>query len=141
MKKHEQIRVLIGKVGLDGHNRGAIILAKALREKGMYTVYSGLRQSPEQIAAQAMKYNVDIIGLSSLSGAHRSLFPKVASELSKLEGRHILIIGGGLIPDSDIAFLEKRGITKVFNDSNISIEEIVNSIEQLVFKRKYSLKN
>lgn len=128
-KKH--IKILIAKPGLDGHNRGAKALTLGLREQGFDVIYSGLRQSPEEIIEKAMKYNVDVIGLSLLSGAHKSLFPRVV-ELAKEKGLdEALIIGGGIIPDEDIPFLKERGIAEVFGPGS-TIKEIADYIRQNV---------
>ncbi|KGX86848.1 methylmalonyl-CoA epimerase [Pontibacillus litoralis] len=112
--EHKQIRVLIAKPGLDGHDRGALVIAQALRDHGMEVIYTGLRQSPQQIVQAAIQEDVDVIGLSSLSGAHNSLFPKVIEELKKHNAEDIPVIGGGVIPYEDIPPLEKQGIHKIF---------------------------
>ena len=103
-----KIRVLIAKPGLDGHDRGAKVIARALRDAGMEVVYTGIRQTPEQIANAAIQEGVDIVGLSSLSGAHNSLFPKVAQILKEKGAEDIFIFGGGIIPVDDIPELKKR---------------------------------
>ncbi|WP_079530214.1 methylmalonyl-CoA epimerase [Halobacillus hunanensis] len=108
------IRVLIAKPGLDGHDRGALIIAQALRDHGMEVIYTGLRQSPVQIARAAVQEDVDVIGLSSLSGAHNSLFPKVVAALEKEGASDIPVIGGGVIPAEDIPNLEAQGVKKIF---------------------------
>jgi len=111
MAIEEKIRVLLAKPGLDGHDRGVKVLALALRDAGMEVIYSGLRQTPEQIVAAAIQEDVDVIGLSCLSGAHNYLFPRVV-ELLKAQGvEDILVIGGGIIPESDIPELKAR-VTK-----------------------------
>jgi methylmalonyl-CoA mutase, C-terminal domain len=108
------IRVLIAKPGLDGHDRGAKVIARALRDAGMEVIYSGLRQTPEQIAAAAIQEDVDVVGLSILSGAHNALFPEVMRLLKEQGGDDILVIAGGIIPDKDIAPLKKLGIREIF---------------------------
>jgi methylmalonyl-CoA mutase C-terminal domain/subunit len=108
------IRVLIAKPGLDGHDRGAKVIARALRDAGMEVIYSGLRQTPEQIAAAAIQEDVDVVGLSILSGAHNALFPEVMRLLKEQGGEDILVIAGGIIPDKDIAPLKKMGIREIF---------------------------
>jgi methylmalonyl-CoA mutase, C-terminal domain len=108
------IRVLIAKPGLDGHDRGAKVIARALRDAGMEVIYSGLRQTPEQIAAAAIQEDVDVVGLSILSGAHNALFPEVMRLLKEQGGDDILVIAGGIIPAKDIAPLKKLGIREIF---------------------------
>lgn len=111
---NNKIRVLIAKPGLDGHDRGALIIAQALRDEGMEVIYTGLRQSPEQIVASAIQEDVDCIGLSCLSGAHNELFPEVVRLLKQQQAEDILVVGGGVIPQEDIPFLEKEGVAKIF---------------------------
>lgn len=127
----KKIRVLIAKSGLDGHDRGALVIAQALRDYGMEVIYTGLRQSPEQIVQAAIQEDVDIIGLSSLSGAHNSLFPKVVEQLAKRKAEDIPVIGGGVIPKEDIDFLLNEGIQKVFT-SGSSTEELAEYIQNLI---------
>ena len=108
------IRVLIAKPGLDGHDRGAKIIARALRDAGMEVIYSGLRQTPEQIVAAAIQEDVDVIGLSILSGAHNVLFPEIMKLLAEKGGEDILVVAGGIIPDKDIGPLKAIGIREIF---------------------------
>lgn len=108
------IRVLVAKPGLDGHDRGAKVIARALRDAGMEVIYTGLRQTPEQIVETALQEDVDVIGLSSLSGAHNVLFPKIINLLKEKNMSDVLVIGGGVIPDSDIDSLKKAGVAAVF---------------------------
>ena len=109
MTTEHKIRVLIAKPGLDGHDRGAKVLALALRDAGMEVIYTGLRQQPEQIVAAAIQEDVDVVGMSCLSGAHNHLFPRVV-ELLKAQGADdVLVVGGGTIPDSDIPALQAQG--------------------------------
>jgi methylmalonyl-CoA mutase, C-terminal domain len=108
------IRVLIAKPGLDGHDRGAKVIARALRDAGMEVIYSGLRQTPEQVVAAAIQEDVDVIGLSILSGAHNVLFPEIMKLLSEKGGEDILVVAGGIIPDKDIAPLKAMGIREIF---------------------------
>jgi len=110
----KKIRVLIAKPGLDGHDRGAKVIARALRDAGMEVVYTGLRQTPEQIVEAAIQEDVDVIGLSILSGAHNFLFPRVMELLKERGVDDILVIGGGIIPDEDIPGLKEVGIAEVF---------------------------
>ncbi len=108
------IRVLIAKPGLDGHDRGAKVIARALRDAGMEVIYSGLRQTPEQVAAAAIQEDVDVVGLSILSGAHNALFPEILKLLKERGGEDILVVAGGIIPEKDIAPLKKMGIREIF---------------------------
>jgi methylmalonyl-CoA mutase, C-terminal domain len=108
------IRVLIAKPGLDGHDRGAKIIARALRDAGMEVIYSGLRQTPEQIAVAAVQEDVDVVGLSILSGAHNVLFPEILKLLEEKGAGDIVVLAGGIIPDKDIAPLKALGIREIF---------------------------
>ncbi len=108
------IRVLIAKPGLDGHDRGAKVIARALRDAGMEVIYTGIRQTPEQIASAAIQEGVDIVGLSSLSGAHNRLFPKVVQILRERGAADIMVFGGGIIPVSDIPALKESGVREIF---------------------------
>lgn len=110
----ERLRILVGKVGLDGHDRGAKIIARALRDAGHEVIYTGLHQTPEQIVATAIQEDVDAIGLSILSGAHNTLFPKVVQLLKENRAEDIAVFGGGIIPKEDISFLLHNGIKKIF---------------------------
>lgn len=107
-------RVLIAKPGLDGHDRGAKVVARALRDAGCEVVYTGLHQTPEQIVEAAVQEDVDGIGLSALSGAHLTLFPRVVRELSKRGVGGIVVFGGGIIPEEDIPALEAEGLARIF---------------------------
>lgn len=109
-----KIRVLIAKPGLDGHDRGAKIVARALRDAGMEVIYSGLHQTPEQIAETAIQEDVDIVGLSCLSGAHMTLFPRVTALLKEKDAADIIVVGGGIIPEGDIPKLKTSGISMIF---------------------------
>lgn len=108
------IRVLVAKPGLDGHDRGAKVIAQALRDAGMEVIYTGLRQTPEQIVQTAIQEDVDVVALSSLSGAHLHLFPPVVQGLKNNNAGDILVLGGGVIPDEDIPLLEEAGIAGIF---------------------------
>ena len=108
------IRVLIAKPGLDGHDRGAKVIARALRDAGMEVIYSGLRQTPEQIATAAVQEDVDVVGLSILSGAHNVLFPEILKLLKEKRGEDILVLAGGIIPNKDISPLKALGIREIF---------------------------
>src|ERR671923_2369615 len=109
-----KIRVLVAKPGLDGHDRGAKVIASAFRDAGFEVIYTGLHQTPEMIVSAAVQEDVDVVALSILSGAHMTLFPRVL-ELLRQEGmEHVLVIGGGIIPQEDIAVLEAQGVHKLF---------------------------
>jgi len=125
---NRKIRVLIAKPGLDGHDRGIKVVARGLRDAGMEVIYLGLRLTPEQIAEAAIQEDVDVVGLSCLSGAHLSLFPKTVSLVREKGGRDILFIGGGIIPKKDIPKLKEAGIAQIFG-SGTPIEEIVKFIK------------
>jgi len=107
-------RILIAKPGLDGHDRGAKVVARALRDAGCEVIYTGLHQTPSQIAAIAVEEDVDGVGLSALSGAHLTLFPSVVDELKALDAADIVVFGGGIIPDADIEQLKASGVVHVF---------------------------
>src|ERR1700740_2667938 len=109
-----RIRVLVAKPGLDGHDRGAKVVAAALRDAGMEVIYTGLHQTPEQIAQAAIQEDVDVVGLSILSGAHLTLFPRVKQLLDRGGRTDVLVTGGGIIPPEDMAALERQGIGKLF---------------------------
>lgn len=127
------IRVLVAKPGLDGHDRGAKVIARALRDAGMEVIYTGLRQTPEQIVAAAIQEDVDVIGMSLLSGAHNYLFPRVVELLKEQGVDDILIIGGGVIPDDDIPALKEAGIAEIFTPGTTTtemIEFIKNNVKE-----------
>lgn len=126
-------RVLIAKPGLDGHDRGAKYIAKALRDAGMEVIYTGIRQSPEDIAITAVQEDVDIVGLSLLSGAHSALFPRVIEALKKQGGANIPVIGGGIIPEEDVPELLKAGVGAIFTPGT-RIEDVINEIKRLLEK-------
>jgi len=124
-----KIRVLIAKPGLDGHDRGAKVVAQALRDAGMEVIYTGLRQTPEQIVNAALQEDVDFIGLSILSGAHMVLFPRVV-ELAREKGLDdVIIFGGGIIPDEDIAKLKQIGVAEIFTPG-ASTQDIIDFIRK-----------
>jgi methylmalonyl-CoA mutase C-terminal domain/subunit len=129
-----KIRVLVAKPGLDGHDRGALVVAKALRDAGMEVIYTGLRQTPQQIVATAIQEDVDAIGLSSLSGAHMHLFPEVVRLMREAGADDVLILGGGVIPDDDIPLLKEAGIAEVFTPGS-SLSAMAEFIRNNVQKR------
>jgi len=114
MAEESRIRVLVAKPGLDGHDRGAKVVARALRDAGMEVVYTGIRQTPEMIVEAAVQEDVDVVGLSILSGAHLELFPPIIEGLKKKGLTDALVVAGGIIPDEDVAALQKLGIKAVF---------------------------
>ncbi len=128
------IRILIAKPGLDGHDRGVKVLATGLRDEGMEVIYSGLRQTPEQIVSAAIQEDVDVIGLSSLSGAHNEYFPKVAELAFQRGKRDALIIGGGIIPEEDITYLKEKGIKAIFGPGS-KVKDIAEFIRNNVRPR------
>ncbi|NLW16266.1 MAG: cobalamin B12-binding domain-containing protein [Firmicutes bacterium] len=128
-----KIRVLVAKPGLDGHDRGAKVIARALRDAGMEVIYTGLRQTPEQIVTAAIQEDVDVIGLSCLSGAHNHLFPRVVELLKEQQAEDILVIGGGVIPDTDIPCLKEAGIKEIFTPGT-SMQDVIAFVEANVSK-------
>jgi methylmalonyl-CoA mutase C-terminal domain/subunit len=110
----QKIRVLVAKPGLDGHDRGAKVIASAFRDAGFEVIYTGLHQTPEMIASAAVQEDVDVVALSILSGAHMALFPRVLELLKEQGMGHVLVIGGGIIPEEDIENLEGQGVAKLF---------------------------
>ncbi|MHB8604325.1 MAG: cobalamin B12-binding domain-containing protein [Thermoplasmatota archaeon] len=124
-----KIRVLVAKPGLDGHDRGAKVIARAMRDAGMEVIYTGLRQTPEQIAEAALQEDVDVVALSCLSGAHMTLFPRVV-ELLRTEGANdMLVVGGGTIPPDDAVELKKRGVQEIYGPGT-STETIVEYVRK-----------
>ncbi|MBU0928843.1 MAG: cobalamin B12-binding domain-containing protein [Spirochaetes bacterium] len=119
-----KIRVLVAKPGLDGHDRGAKVIARALRDAGMEVIYTGLRQTPEQIVSAAVQEDVDVVAMSILSGAHNHLFPRVMDLLREKGVDDVLVIGGGVIPDDDIPGLKAAGIAGVFTPGTPTTETI-----------------
>jgi len=127
-----KIRVLVAKPGLDGHDRGAKVVARVLRDAGMEVIYTGLRQTPDMIAEAALQEDVDVVGLSILSGAHMELFPAIMERLKEREIKAIVIVGG-IIPEEDIPALQKMGVKAVFTPGT-STEEIADYIKRTVAK-------
>jgi methylmalonyl-CoA mutase C-terminal domain/subunit len=113
-ENQQRIRVIVAKPGLDGHDRGAKVIARALRDAGMEVIYTGLRQTPEQIVQTALQEDVDAIGLSVLSGAHMTLFARVMELLKERKLNHVLLFGGGIIPDHDVQELYRQGVQRIF---------------------------
>jgi methylmalonyl-CoA mutase C-terminal domain/subunit len=127
--RERPIRVLVAKPGLDGHDRGAKVLALALRDAGMEVIYTGLRQTPEKIAQAAIQEDVDVVGMSCLSGAHMHLFPRVVELLRDQGADDILVLGGGIIPKEDIPKLKEMGIAEVFGPGT-STQSIIHYIQE-----------
>jgi methylmalonyl-CoA mutase C-terminal domain/subunit len=130
-----KLRILVAKPGLDGHDRGAKIIARALRDAGMEVIYTGLHQTPEMIVNAAIQEDVDAVGLSIMSGAHMTLFPAVIDLLKKNDATDVLVFGGGIIPDTDIPELKKKGVAEIFLPGS-STQDIVAWIRQNVKTRE-----
>lgn len=130
----DNIRVLLAKVGLDGHDRGVKVVARALRDAGMDVVYSGLHRTPEEVVAAAVQEDVDILGVSILSGAHMTVFPRIMKALREHDAQDMIVAGGGVIPDEDIAKLTEMGVQKIMLQDTPP-DEIVNAFRQLVAER------
>jgi methylmalonyl-CoA mutase C-terminal domain/subunit len=125
------LRVVVAKPGLDGHDRGAKVVARALRDAGVEVVYTGLHQTPEQIVEAAIQEDADAVGLSVLSGAHMTLFKKVTDLLAEREATDIVVFGGGIIPEADIPDLEEMGVAKIFTPG-ATTQEIVDWVRRAV---------
>jgi methylmalonyl-CoA mutase C-terminal domain/subunit len=135
MNSERKIRIMVAKPGLNGHDRGAKIIARGFRDAGFEVIYTGLHQTPEQITAAAIQEDVDGIGLSSLAGAHDYLFPRVVELLKEKGADDIVVFGGGIIPEEDIPKLKKAGIREIFTPGT-SIEEAVNWVHRNIKPRK-----
>jgi methylmalonyl-CoA mutase C-terminal domain/subunit len=127
MANDRKIRVLVAKPGLDGHDRGAKVIARALRDAGMEVIYTGLRQTPEMIVNAALQEDVDVIGLSILSGAHNAIVPRVTELLKHNKMDDVLVLVGGIIPDQDVPALKQNGVSGIFQPGT-SMDEIINFI-------------
>jgi methylmalonyl-CoA mutase C-terminal domain/subunit len=130
----QKIRVLVAKPGLDGHDRGAKVIARALRDAGMEVIYTGLRQTPEQIVNTALQEDADVIGLSILSGAHTTIVPQLMSLLKQHELGDVMVLIGGIIPDADVPQMKNLGVAEVFQPG-ASLDSIVKFIESNVKQR------
>ena len=130
-----KIRVIVAKVGLDGHDRGAKVVARALRDAGVEVIYTGLHQTPEQIVAAAIQEDVDAVGLSILSGAHMTLFPRIIETLGARQAGDVLIFAGGIIPEHDIAELKRAGIAEIFTPG-APLGDITAWLEQALDQRE-----
>ena len=129
------IRVLVSKIGLDGHDRGAKVIATALRDAGMEVIYTGLRQTPEMVVNAALQEDVDVIGVSILSGAHMTVFPKVLELMKAKQLTDVLLIGGGIVPEDDAAQLIEMGVGKIFAPGSTT-QSIADYIRDEVAKRR-----
>ncbi len=134
MSEETRLRLLVGKVGLDGHDRGAKIIARAFRDAGFEIIYTGLHQTPEMVVNTAIQEDVDAVSLSILSGAHNYLFPKVIELLRERGADDVVVFGGGIIPDEDIATLKQAGVLEVFTPGS-STEQIVDWVRTNVTPR------
>lgn len=126
---HRHYRVVVAKPGLDGHDRGARVIARALRDAGFEVIYTGLHQTAEQVVETVIQEDADAVGLSLLSGAHMTLFPKVLDQLRGRDAENVLVFGGGIIPDGDIPTLEELGVAKIFTPGS-SLTSITEWLEQ-----------
>jgi len=133
----ERIRVLVAKPGLDGHDRGAKIIARAFRDAGFEVIYTGLRQTPEQVVTAALQEDVDVVGLSVLSGAHMTLCPRIMELMKKERLDDVLVLVGGIIPDQDIPRLKALGIAEVFQPG-VSTEEIIDYVRRNIGQRRHT---
>lgn len=139
-KKGSRIRILVAKPGLDGHDRGALILCRAFRDAGMEVIYTGFLATPEQVAQMAIDEDVDVVAMSLLNGAHMTAFPKVAKLIRERGGDDVLLVGGGIIPDDDKPRLEKLGITGNYGPGT-PLKTIIDHVEKIVMERDSSSKN
>lgn len=135
MAPHGTVRVLVAKPGLDGHDRGAKVVARALRDAGMEVIYTGIRQTPEMIVETALQEDVDIIGLSILSGAHMELFPLILDGLKKKGIGDRPVVAGGIIPEEDVAALKKMGVKAVFGPGT-STKDIINFVNSVAGQKE-----
>lgn len=134
MANEHKIRVLVAKPGLDGHDRGAKVIARALRDAGMEVIYTGLRQTPEMVVTAALQEDVDVIGLSILSGAHNAIVPRVADLLKQNKMDDVVLLVGGIIPDQDVEGLKKAGVAGIFQPGT-AMDDIVKFIRENVKPR------
>ena len=134
-QQHKPLRILVSKLGLDGHDRGALVLCRAFRDAGMEVIYSGLFCTPEQVAKMAIDEDVDAVAMSLLNGAHTTIFPKVARMLKEKGATDIVLVGGGIIPEQDKQLLEKEGVSGNFGPGT-PLETIINHITEQVSKTR-----
>src|SRR6266849_1364492 len=135
-RERRKIRILVAKPGLDGHDRGVLVLARAFLDAGMEVIYSGLLPTPEQVARMAVDEDVDVVALSLLNGAHMTAFPRVKKLLEKMGGGEILVVGGGIIPEDDKPKLLRLGITGLYGPGT-SLEEIIAHVKERVRKERW----
>ncbi len=133
-KPSKKIRILVAKPGLDGHDRGALVLCRAFRDAGMEVIYTGFLATPEQVAQMAIDEDVDVVAMSLLNGAHMTAFPKVAKLIKQKGADDILLVGGGIIPDEDKPLLEKQGITGNYGPGT-PLKTIIDHVERIVKER------
>ena len=133
-QKAVPIRVMLAKIGLDGHDRGVMIVARALRDAGMDVIYTGLHRTPEEVALAAVQEDVDVLGVSLLSGAHMTIFPRVLKVLDEQDNKGIILVGGGVMPDEDVAQLKELGVREVLLQDTPP-NAIIATIKQLVEQR------
>lgn len=134
----DKIKVLVAKPGLDGHDRGAKVVARALRDAGMEVIYTGLHQTPEMIVESALQEDVDVIGLSILSGAHMTIFPRIKALLKEKKMDNVVLSGGGIIPAEDMKQLKEMGVDLLFGPGT-SLEEIVNSVRSITDEKRKAM--
>ncbi len=131
---NERIRVLLAKVGLDGHDRGVKVVARCLRDAGMDVIYTGLHRTPEEVVDAAVQEDVDVLGVSLLSGAHMTIFPRILKQLAERGADDIILVGGGVLPDEDAAELKRMGVAEVLSQDTPP-DEIVETVRRLVRQR------
>jgi len=134
MQNQTPIRIMLAKVGLDGHDRGIKVVARALRDAGMDVIYTGLHRTAEEVAMAAVQEDVDVLGISLLSGAHMTIFPKVLRTLQEQDGKGIIVLGGGVMPDDDITALKQMGVREILLQDTPP-QTIVSTIRELVAAR------
>lgn len=137
MKSPARIRILIAKVGLDGHDRGAKVVARSLRDAGMDVIYTGLHRTPEEVVTAAVQEDVDILGVSVLSGAHMTILPRLIEELKRKDAEDILVVAGGVIPDDDVPVLLKMGVAKILSQDT-PVDVIPDEMKKLIDLRSSS---
>ena len=134
MNEQAPIRVMLAKIGLDGHDRGVKVVARALRDAGMDVIYTGLHRTAEEVALAAVQEDVDVLGISLLSGAHMTIFPKVIRVLEEQDSKGIILMGGGVIPDEDVAQLKEMGVSEILLQDTPP-EAIISRVRELVAER------